>query len=64
MPVNELINPRSQGLKKLMIDPHALDQVEAAKMLSENPKTMYRPLLSNGQALVVGFQPEEMERLL
>lgn len=42
----------------------ALSEQEAAELLSANPKAMFRPLLTNGTRLVVGFNREEMELLL
>lgn len=62
--VTGLINPRSQGLKKLKVNLGRLSEREAAELLSRNPKVMYRPLLTDGKRLVVGFNPEQMEKLI
>ncbi len=62
--VTGLINPRSQGLKKLKVSLGRLSEQEAAELLSRNPKVMFRPLLTDGKRLVVGFNPEQMEKLI
>ncbi len=63
-PVSGLVNPKSQGLKKLGVDFLSLSDQEAAELLSTNPKIMYRPLLTDGTTLTVGFKPELMEKLI
>lgn len=62
--IADLVNPKSQGLKKLGTDPSSLSEQEAAELLSKNPKVIYRPLLTDGKSLAVGFKPEQMEKLI
>lgn len=62
--VTGLVNPRSQGLKKLKVSFGHLSERDAAELLSRNPKIIYRPLLTDGKQLVVGFKPEQMEKLI
>ncbi|HOL16342.1 MAG TPA: ArsC/Spx/MgsR family protein [Bacillota bacterium] len=62
--VTGLVNPRSRELKKLKVSLDHLLEREAAELLSRNPKVMYRPLLTDGKRLVVGFKPEQMEKLI
>jgi regulatory protein spx len=59
-----LVNPKSQGLKKLNVNPGSLSDQEAADLLNKNPKVMFRPLLTDGRSLVLGFKPEQMEKLI
>ena len=62
--VIDLVNPKSQGLKKLGTDLLSLSEQEAAELLSKNPKVIYRPLLTDGKSLAVGFKPDQMEKLI
>jgi arsenate reductase-like glutaredoxin family protein len=59
-----LINPKSTALKAVGADLSSLTAEQAAELLSANPKAMYRPLLSDGRRLVIGFKPEEMSSLV
>ena len=62
--VKDLINPKSKVFKDTGASLENITSTEAAKIIIDNPRTMYRPLLTDGKALVVGFKPEEMESLL
>lgn len=59
-----LVNPKSRGLKETEVDLESLSEREAAVLLSSNPKIMYRPLLAGQRSLAVGFNPEEMEKII
>ena len=61
--VSYLLNKKSKNFKDLQKDAEELSDQEIAEMLSDNPKIMRRPLFVNGQRLVVGFKPENMEEL-
>lgn len=61
---SRLINPRSAGYKKLGIDRDAVDDHEAARLISENPRIMIRPLLGDGRRVVAGFDQEKMAELI
>ncbi len=54
-----LLNPKSTGLKALEVDLNTISDSEAAKIIFNNPKTMYRPLLTDGKNLVIGFKPDQ-----
>ncbi len=54
----DLINPRSRNLKALKIDLKTLEDDEALKLLKENPKIMYRPILTDGKKITIGFKEE------
>ncbi len=62
--VAELINPKSKALKNLDVAPESLSDTEAARLLQEQPQIMFRPLFTDGEKLVVGFKPEQLEALL
>ena len=37
---------------------------EALRLMSENPNLIKRPILVKGSKIVLGWNPEEMEKLL
>jgi arsenate reductase-like glutaredoxin family protein len=59
--VVELINPKSRNLKQMELDLSKLDEPDAIKALQENPKIMYRPILTDGERIVVGFKEDEFK---
>lgn len=62
--VNDLLNEKSTNYKQAKINAKNMSEQEIAEFLAANPKAMYRPLLTDGKKLVVGFQPEQMETIL
>jgi len=64
MEILDLLNPKSKAFKDTKKDLAALTSPEAAELINGNPRMMYRPLLTDGEKLAVGFNPEEMEKLL
>ncbi len=62
--VKELLNPKSTGFKELKLAPDQIDDAEAARLIYEYPKIMRRPLLSDGEKLAVGFDPNQFAALL
>jgi len=62
--INDLLNKKSKAFKDLKIDPDSLSEEKTAQILSENPKAITRPLLTDGKKLTAGFKPDEMENLL
>ncbi len=60
----DLLNPGSKAFKDKKLDYKKITSLEAGELITENPRIMYRPLLTDGEHLVVGFKPEEMEKLL
>ncbi|OPZ73744.1 MAG: Regulatory protein MgsR [Firmicutes bacterium ADurb.Bin456] len=62
--ISDLLNPKSTNYKKAQINAENLSGDEIAEFLAANPKAMYRPLLTDGKKLVVGFQPDQMEAIL
>lgn len=59
LPVEEMLNPKSAGFKKLGLDIGRIGSEEAARLIYENPKIMRRPLLTDGTNLVVGFNADQ-----
>ncbi len=60
----DLVNKGSKTFKDLKVDTGEYTARQIAELLHENPKAMYRPLLTDGKGLVVGFKPEQMKELL
>lgn len=57
--VEEMLNPKSAGFKKLGLDADKIGSEEAARLINENPKIMRRPLLTDGMNLVIGFNADQ-----
>ena len=54
-----LLNTRGTTWRKLSPTQQAhLDESKALKLMSENPSLIKRPVLENGNTLLVGFVPE------
>ena len=64
MDVKSLLNPRSKVLRESGLDPEKISPRETAELVGRNPRVLYRPLLTDGTDLVLGFHPEKMEKLL
>ncbi len=62
--VPDLLNKGSRTFKGLKVDIGSLTPEQVAGLLHDNPKAMYRPLLTDGKKLVVGFKPDKMQELL
>ena len=60
----ELLNPRSTNFKKRKLKLEELTDKDAVNLLIQDPRMMYRPILSNGSKVVIGFREEEMEAIL
>ena len=62
--VHYLLNKKSASFKKCHIDANNLSEVEMTEFLADKPRALKRPLLTDGNQLVVGFQKEDMEALI
>ena len=62
--VADLVNPKSAGFKKLGLEPESIDDTRAAELISEYPKIMRRPLLYDGENVVVGFNEDQYHKLI
>lgn len=58
----ELINKKSAVFKKLGIGIEHLAQEEAARLISDNPRIMIRPLFADEERVYLGLEPHELEK--
>lgn len=61
--VKELLNPKSTSFREPKLDLAEIDDQKAASLISQYPKIMRRPLLSDGKKLAVGFVPEQFNAI-
>ncbi|MGM0844264.1 MAG: Spx/MgsR family RNA polymerase-binding regulatory protein [Bacillota bacterium] len=61
--VDEILATRSQKYKDLGVDLGDLSLSEVVQLISEEPKLLRRPLLTDGKKLVVGYDPEGLRSL-
>ncbi len=59
-----LLNPGSNGFKKLDLDFEKISDQQAAGLIYENPKIMRRPLLADEDKVLIGFKPEQYAEIL
>lgn len=62
--VTDLLNQKSKTYKDMGISVQNLSERDIAELLSANPKAIYRPLLTDGKRLVIGYNPEQIEEIL
>ncbi len=62
--VSDLVNRGSKTFKDLKLDISGFAPQQVAELLQDNPKAMYRPLLTDGKGLVVGFKPDGIQEML
>jgi regulatory protein spx len=61
--VDEILATRSQKYKALGVEIEDLSLSEVVQLISEEPKLLRRPLLTDGKKLVVGYDPEGLRSL-
>lgn len=54
--LKDLINLRSQVFKKMDIDLGAIDEKNLVDLIQANPRILIRPLLTDGNELLLGFK--------
>lgn len=59
--VDSLLATRSQAFKQLDIDVEELKLSELLKLMSENPKLLKRPILTDGNEVIVGYDKATIE---
>ena len=59
-----LVNSRSTAFKEAKADLTGLTDEMAARLITQNPRIMFRPILSNGKQAALGFGKEKMEAVL
>ncbi|MBM7589302.1 Spx/MgsR family transcriptional regulator [Brevibacillus fulvus] len=62
--LDEILSTRSQKFKDLDIDINELTVSELLEMLSDDPRLLKRPILTDGQRLIVGYNQSAMKNLL
>jgi len=61
----ELLNTRGMMWKRLSEDERAdVDEAKALSLMADYPTLIKRPLLDDGSAVLVGFDPERYDHLL
>ena len=59
--VDSLLATRSQSFKQLDVDVEDLKLSELLKLMSENPKLLKRPILTDGKEVIVGYDKVSIE---
>ncbi|UFJ41897.1 Spx/MgsR family RNA polymerase-binding regulatory protein [Brevibacillus humidisoli] len=62
--MDEILSTRSQRFKQLEIDINELTVSELLELLSEEPRLLKRPILTNGENLIIGYNQTAMKELL
>ncbi len=61
--IDEILATRSQTFKDLKINVDDMTLSEVVKLLVDNPKLLRRPILTDGEKLVIGYNPEGLRNL-
>ena len=59
-----MINSRSTAWRQLKVNLEGLSDEAAARLIAENPRIMWRPVLSDGRIAALGFDKERMKAVL
>jgi arsenate reductase-like glutaredoxin family protein len=62
--VKDLINSKSQAFKKLKPDLAGMQDPEVIQLINSEPRIMRRPVLSDGQRIVIGFSEKDFITML
>ncbi|AZB43607.1 Spx/MgsR family RNA polymerase-binding regulatory protein [Bacillus sp. FJAT-42376] len=61
--IDEILATRSQTFKELDLDIEDMNLSSLLKLLSDEPKLLRRPILTDGKKLVVGYNPQALSKL-
>jgi regulatory protein spx len=61
--IDEILATRSQSFKKLKLDINELTVSELLSLLSEQPKLLRRPIITDGKRLVVGYNKSALQAI-
>ncbi|WEG14282.1 Spx/MgsR family RNA polymerase-binding regulatory protein [Pullulanibacillus sp. KACC 23026] len=61
--IKDILATRSETFKKLNIDLDELKVSEVLQLLHDEPRLLRRPILTDGQKLVVGFNKSGLQKL-
>jgi regulatory protein spx len=59
-----MVNGKSTAFKGMHVDLGSLTEEKALELIHQNPRIMFRPVLTDGRQAVVGFVQGEMEKLI
>lgn len=62
--IKELVNPKSQAYKNLQPDLANMDEKTVFELVSDNPRILVRPMLSDGKKIIMGFKEEQFKKFL
>lgn len=62
--LDEILSTRSQKFKNLDVDIEDMTVKELLEMLSEDPRLLKRPILTDGENVVIGYNQSAMKSLL
>lgn len=62
--LDEILSTRSQKFKELDVDIEELTVTQLLSMIHEEPRLLKRPILTDGEKLIVGYNKSMMEQLL
>ena len=61
--IKDLINLRSQVFKKMDVDLETMDEKNLVDIIQANPRILIRPLLTDGNELLLGFKEADYRDL-
>ncbi|MGD6815482.1 Spx/MgsR family RNA polymerase-binding regulatory protein [Metabacillus sp. 84] len=61
--IDEILATRSQTFKDLNLDIEDMNLSTLLKLLTDEPKLLRRPILTDGKKLVVGYNPQALSKL-
>ncbi|UOQ42530.1 Spx/MgsR family RNA polymerase-binding regulatory protein [Halobacillus salinarum] len=61
--IDEILAKRSKEFKALDIDINELSVSEFLELVAEKPKLLRRPILTDGEKLVIGYNPEGLRSI-
>ncbi|MBO8162235.1 MAG: transcriptional regulator Spx [Brevibacillus sp.] len=62
--MDEILSTRSQLFKQLEVDINELTVSQLLEMLSEEPRLLKRPIITDGENVIVGYNQQAMKSLL
>ncbi|MCD7033122.1 Spx/MgsR family RNA polymerase-binding regulatory protein [Metabacillus sp. GX 13764] len=61
--IDEILATRSQTYKDLNLNIEELNLSELLKLITEEPKLLRRPIITDGKKLIVGYNPQELNKI-
>lgn len=60
----ELISTRSTRYKDLGLDIEKISEAEAVELLAKEPKLWRRPIVTDGDRVIIGYNPANLKNLM